>query len=272
MALSTPFAVGAAYQRAAVHRCCPEALFTHAPLSCYAGTMHAPRLLLVMSLLSTAAMAGGCRFGQAAFSGALSGRTFDPGGTVFSYVDEHDAALVAESDPRVAVAMTWVIFDPESDLSDVEGNELADISHELVLRDALALVFVAQSVVTAGASFESVLVGGTEEGDGNMTARLHLAPDRLSGSSTYADVVPLASLRRTTVDLEVADFADLRELRGSATIAFERTDNDPGEALVGSYTGTFFAPVVEERPAEQNLSLLQSDDVIGLPLPPRSAP
>lgn len=247
-------------------------MFTRAPLSCYAGAMRALRLVLTTSLLAAAAMAGGCRFGQAHFDGALSERTFDPGGTVFCYADEHDAALVAEPDPRVAVAMTWVIFDPESDLSDVEGSELADISHELVLRDALALVFSAQSDVEAGATFESVLVGGAEQGDGRMTARLHLAPDRLSGSSTYADVVPLASQRHTAVELEVADFADLRELRGTATIAFERTDNDPGDALTGNFTGTFYAPVVEERLAEQNLALLQTDDVVGLPLPPRSAP
>lgn len=229
-------------------------------------------MLFVVSLLAASATAGGCRFGQANFSGTLSDRSFDPGGTVFCYVDEHDAALVAETDPRVAVAMTWVIFDPQSDLADVEGSELADISHELVLRDALALVFSAQSEVAAAAAFESVLVGGAEQGDGRMTARLHLAPDRLSGSSSYADVVPLASLRRTKVELEVADFAELRELRGNITLAFERTANDPGDAVTGSFTGAFYAPVVEERSAEHNLALLQSDDVIGLPLPPRSAP
>lgn len=234
--------------------------------------MRALRLVLVASLFAASLAAAGCRFGQASFTGALSARTFDPGGTVFSYVDEHDAALLADADPRVAVVMTWVVFDPQSDLSDVEGSELSDISHELVLRDALALVFTSQSEVSAGESFESVVVGGDEDGDGRMTARVHLAPDRLSSSSSYADVVPLASRRTTTVELDVADFADLRELRGSATIAFARTDNDPGDAVEGTYTGTFYAPLVEERVAEQNLALLQGDDVIGLPLAPRSAP
>ena len=88
-------------------------MFTRAPLSCYADPMRAPRILLVTSLLAASAAAGGCRFGQARFDGTLSDRTFDPGGTVFCYVDEHDAALVAEPDPRVAVAMTWVIFNPK---------------------------------------------------------------------------------------------------------------------------------------------------------------
>ncbi len=235
--------------------------------------MRALRLVLAASLvLLVSTVMAGCRFGQATFTGTLSARTFDPGGTVFSYVDEHDAALLAEDDPRVAVAMTWVVFDPQSDLSDVEGSELADIAHELVLRDALALEFSAQSDVSGGEAFESVVVGGDEQGDGRMTARVHLAPDRLSGSSSYADVVPLASRRTTTVELDVADFADLRELRGTATIAFARTDNDPGDAVEGSFTGTFYAPLVEERVAEQNLALLQGDDVIGLPLPPRGAP
>lgn len=234
--------------------------------------MRALRPVLVASLVAASVVLGGCRFGQASFTGTLSARTFDPGGTVFSYVDEHDAALLVDEDPRVAVAMTWVVFDPQADLSDVEGSELADISHEMVLRDALALEFAAQSDVSAGEGFESVLVGGAEQGDGRMTARVHLAPDRLSGSSSYADVVPLASRRTTTVELDVADFADLRELRGTVTIAFARTDNDPGDAIEGSFTGAFYAPVVEERVAEQNLALLQGNDVIGLPLAPRSGP
>lgn len=234
--------------------------------------MRALRFVLVTSLLAAAAMTAGCRFGEARFDSSLSGRSFDPGGTVFTYVDEHDAALVAEDDPRVAVAMTWVVFDPAADLSDYEGSELEDISHEMVLRDAMSLVFAAQSEVAAGASFESVVRGGAEQGDGIMSVQVHLAPDRLSSSSTYAEVVPIASLRRTTVELEAADFADLRELRGTATISFERTDNDPGDALTGSFTGTFFAPLVDERHAEQNLALLQGDGVMGLPLAPRSGP
>lgn len=245
-------------------------VFTAPRLSWYASAMRAPRLVLVTSLIAAAAALTGCRFGEARFQGALASRTFDPGGTVFSYLDEHDAALIAEDDPRVAVAMTWVVFDPQADLSDFEGSELADISHEMVLRDALALVFAAQSEVTAGANFESVLQGGAEQGDGRMTARLHLAPERLSSSSSYADVESLASIRRTNVTLDIADFAELRELRGTVTIGFERTENDPGAAIVGSFTGTFYAPLVEERAAEQNLALLQGDDVLGLPLPPRS--
>lgn len=234
--------------------------------------MRAHRLVFACFLLAAAALSGGCRFGEARFDSTVSGRGFDPGGTVFTYVDEHDAALIAEDDPRVAVAMTWVVFDPAADLSDWEGSELADVSHEMVLRDGLALVFDAQSLVQDGASFESVVRGGVEQADSGMTARLHLAPERLSSASTYAEVVPLASERHVSVEIELADFVELRELRGTATLSFERTDNDPGDALTGNFTGTFFAPLVDERHAEQNLAVLQADAVFGLPLGPRSAP
>lgn len=234
--------------------------------------MRALRLVLGITPLAAAALAAGCQFGEARFDSTLPGRSFDPGGTVFTYVDEHDADLEAEDDPRVAVAMTWVVFDPAADLTDWEGSELADVSHEMGLRDALSLVFDAQSAVTPGATFESEVRGGTEQGDSGMTARLHLAPDRLSSATTYAEVVPLASLRRTQVELDVADLAELRELRGTITVSFERTDNDPGDALTGSFTGTFYAPLVDERHAEQNLAILQGDEVLGLPLAPRSGP
>ena len=67
----------------------------------------------------------GCRFGEARFITDLDvDAAFDPGGTVFSYLDERDANLVEDRDPRVVVAMTWVVFDPKSDLSDLDGRSL----------------------------------------------------------------------------------------------------------------------------------------------------
>lgn len=210
----------------------------------------------------------GCRFGSAAFAGTLADRTFDPGGTVFAYVDARDAALVQDddADPPVAIAATWLVFDPRSDLADKDGAELDALAHELRLRDALSLVFAARSDVTIGATFESDLRGEEETGDGAMTAHVHLAPERLDGAKTYADFVPFAGRRVVHVALEEVDFDNLREIAGRVSVAFERTDGDPAEVREGTVTGTFRAPLVEERLAERNLSLLQCEDVLGLPL------
>ena len=223
------------------------------------------QLLLALVASSTA-----CRFGEARFESTLQGRTFDPAGTVFTYVDEHDADLVSEENPRVIVASTWIIFDPNGDLNDLEGSALEDYSHELKLRDALSLVFDEQSTVEAGATFKSVQVGGEERGDGAMLAHVHLAPERLDGDSTYQDVIPLASERTVDVTITAATFADANQVvAADISVTFARTDDDPGTVREGTFLGSFTAPVVAERTAEQNLSLLDIEDVLGLPLEAR---
>ncbi len=237
--------------------------------------MHAHRrlthLLSLVVLLALASGITGCRFGNAGFSGDFAGRTFDPGGTVFAYVDENDDDLVNEARPRVAIVMTWVVFDPTADLNDFTGSELEDIKHEAELRDALALIFDDQGDLTAGASFTSIREGNVELEDGGLEARVHFSPERLDASSNYAGFQPFASRAEVNVDIENVSFADGfgKEIRGAATIALSRTDTDAGDAKEGAVTGTFVAPLVDERIAEQNLSLLGLDALLGVPLPPR---
>ncbi len=215
----------------------------------------------------------GCRFGDAHFDSTVSGRAFDPAGTVFSYVDATDDNLVVDQNPRLAVSMTWIIFDPNSDLNDLDGSALADYSHELKLRDALALVWDKQGDVKAGATFKSVVVGDEEQGDGTFTTRVHLAPERISGQSTYGDIKPFASQRTTDVTVTAADFTlDQPVVSADVTISFARSATDPGDVREGTFTGSFSAPLVGERAAEQNLALLDVFDVLGLPLAPREAP
>lgn len=212
----------------------------------------------------------GCRFGAAAFEGDLGGRSFDPGGTVFSYVDGRDDNLVENARPRVVVVMTWVVFDPEGDLNDLQGSELEDLAHELRLRDALALVFDDQGDVVPGATFESVVVGGEETGNGKLSARVHLAPERLGPSSSYEGFQPFGSTRTVTVTLDEASFLEGKAgLFGRVILEVERSAQDPGDARIGRVEGRFSAPLVKERVAEHNLALLAVDDLLGLPLSPR---
>lgn len=227
---------------------------------------------LLVSLVLASAFASACRVGEASFDSTLEGRGFDPSGTVFSTFDERDETLDLDQNPRVVVAMTWVIFDPRSDLNDLEGSDLADLTHELELRDALALVFERLSDVETGATFTSTSVGGREPGTGPLSVRLHLAPEQLHAGSTYADLAPLASARTTTVTITDESLgSDDARVAGEVTIKFERQEGDVGTAVEGELSGRFVAPFVGERIAEHNLALLDVEDTLGLPLGPRVA-
>lgn len=223
------------------------------------------RPLLLASLLLALT---GCRFGEARFESSVQGRIYDPAGTTFLYVDERDANLVVEEDPRIAVASTWIIFDPNADLNDLEGSALEDYSHEVALRDALSLVFNKQSeVLSPGATFKSVQVDGEERGNGAMLSRVHLSPERLDGASTYDSVIPLASERTVDVTITGETFDTAAPvLSADVTVTFTRTDSDPGNVREGQFTGSLNAPLVSERTAEHNLALLEVEDVLGLPL------
>ncbi len=225
-------------------------------------------LFVVGTTLSAALCATGCRFGSASFTSTLPDRGFEPNGTVFSYVDDHDDALVQDEDdnPQVAVAMTWLVFDAASDLADLDGAALASYAHELRLRDALSLVFTQQSTVQGGESFVSTRIDEVETEDDGFTAFVHLAPERLDATNTYADFVPYASKRVVRVELDEAEFTDAKVISGRVSVAFARGAADPGEVKEGTFTGDFRAPLVDERIAERNLSLLKCDDVLGLPL------
>jgi hypothetical protein len=227
--------------------------------------MRPTRIVLTAALLTL--LAGGCRFGEASFDGDIDGRPFVPGGTTFGYVDERDDNLNAKDPAPVAVAMTWIAFDPSSDLNDLPGAELENWRHELRLRDALSLVFTDSSEVTPGATFTSEVEGGNEVGDGSLIARLHLAPERLTAASTYAEFTPFGARRVVDIELDEARLLeDGPVLAGTVTVTIDKADTDPDEVRTGELQGRFRAPLVSERTAEQNLSLLVVDDILGLPL------
>ena len=217
----------------------------------------------------------GCRFGEASFETSFDDVGFDAGGTVFSYADSRDVALVENADPPVAVAMTWVVFDPGSDLSDLDGASLFGMAHEMSVRDALAIVFTRQGAIEAG-STTSVTKDGTDVVEGaDLDFSLYLAPERLDAGSTYAEVVPLGSRRTLDVIVDSVSFTDADAgVSGTLTLTFEAVaGRDPGIAREGTITGSFRAPLVEERTAEKNLALLQAQSpVLPLPLAGRGTP
>lgn len=220
------------------------------------------------SFCALSALATGCRFGEARFTTTFDDVAFDAGGTVFSYVDAADAGLAVSEDPPVAIAMTWIVFDPSSDLSDVDGASLFGMAHEMSLRDAMAIVFPRQGALDAGESFSITREGDTITAGGDVDFALHLAPERLDESSTYADVIPFGSKRTLDVDLEDVAFGDADAgVFGSFTLTFDTVEGrDPGNARKGTIEGTFRAPLVAERTAEKNLALLRDQTPV-LPLP-----
>lgn len=224
----------------------------------------------------------GCRFGEARFTTSFDDTAFDPGGTVFAYLDERDADLVEDQDPRVVVAMTWIVFDPQSDLNDLDGAALSAMAHEMAVRDALVLVFDRQGDVDAGEEF-----GGTRDGYGKsgvvvddveddaptgLEARLHLAPERLSAGSTFQGLKPFASRQISEVEIDLASFSESSPVvAGTFRATIEAVaGRDIGDAREGTIEGTFRAPLVDERVAESNLALLDDDGLLGLPLPARA--
>ena len=213
---------------------------------------------------------GGCRFGEARFTSDLD-VAFDPGGTVFSYLDQRDAQLVEDPDPRVVVAMTWIVFDPKSDLNDLDGAALSAMAHELAVRDTLVLVFDRQGAVDAGESFSSTKDGDVVVDGGGLDVRLHTAPERLTADSTFADLQPIASRSISSVTVDAAGFADADAVvAGTFRVEFQAIEGrDPGAAREGIIEGSFRAPLVDELPAESNLGLLDKDGLLGLPLGPR---
>jgi hypothetical protein len=231
------------------------------------------RALLVLTGGCVSLM-GGCRFGEAQFSSNFADVGFDPGGTVFSYVDARDASLAEQADPPVAVAMTWIVFDPSSDLGDVDGASLFAMSHEMSLRDGLAIVFPRQGALDAGENFSATTEGEVVI-DGDLDFAVHLAPERLDAASTYADVVPFGSRRTLEVALDAVSFTDADAgVSGTLTLTFDAVEGlDPGNARKGSIEGRFRAPLVVERTAERNLALLRDQTpVLPLPLDGRGAP
>lgn len=226
---------------------------------------------LGLALVASSLLSAGCRFGEASFETSFDDVPFDPGGTVFAYLDERDSAVAEDADPRVVVAMTWIVFDAASDLTDNDGAALAGMAHEMSLRDGLSIVFDRQGVVDADSTFEGTRTGDTLESSDGVDFTLYLAPERLDTNSSFEEITPFASRRTIKVTVEEASFDDVNPvIAGTIDIGFEAVaGRDPGKAREGTITGRFRAPLVGERVAEKNLAALKGAgdiDVLGLPL------
>lgn len=234
--------------------------------------MLSSRLLWTLSLTALFAL-GGCRFGSAAVTHDFEALSFAPNGTVFAYVDERDAFHADKETPRVVVTGTWLVINPNADLSDLGGAELDDMQHEYTLREAFALVLDDQADVDDNADFSLITEGDVVVDGGGMSLQLHLPPERLDAASRYATFVPYGSRRVVDVDIEEVIFGDGGVVRGSVIVDIERSERDVSDAKTGRIELSFTAPLVDELIAEKNLATLGAPDVVAVPwAPTESAP
>ena len=115
-------------------------------------------------------------------------KAFNPTGTVFAYVDAHDPQLQIRSNPRLHIVMTWLVFNPNDDLSTVSGSRLEDMRHEIQLRDLMTMHFYPSTEATKGSQLESILSNAEILSDGRFVAHVLPAPDVLDENDSYTEL------------------------------------------------------------------------------------
>ena len=199
-----------------------------------------------------------CQFGEAHFEADPdSQKSFQPTGTVFAYVDAHDPQLQTRSNPRLHIVMSWLVFNPNDDLSTISGSQLEDMRHEIQLRDLMTMHFYPSTEATKGSQLESILSNAEILSDGRFVAHVLPAPDVLNENDSYNNFEPLGSLRSVEISIDDAGFNPNQSIvTGRLTIDITPDIADPQNAVSRVWTGSFSAPVIEERLAEKNISIL----------------
>jgi hypothetical protein len=200
----------------------------------------------------------GCQFGEAHFDADPSSqKSFQPTGTVFAYVDAHDPQLQVRDNPRMHIIMSWLVFNPNDDLSTIPGSRLEDMRHEIKLRDLMTMHFFPSTEATKGSQLESILSHADILSDGRFIAHVLPAPDILDEDDSFNNYAPLGSLRSVEISIDDAGFNPNQSIvTGRLTIDIQPDIADPENALSRVWTGAFSAPVIEERLAEKNISIL----------------
>lgn len=207
----------------------------------------------------------GCQFGEAHFeTDPSSQKSFKPTGTVFAYVDAHDPQLQTRDNPRLHIVMSWLVFNPNDDLSTIQGSRLEDMRHEIQLRDLMTMHFYPSTEATKGSQLESILSQTDVLSDGRFIAHVLPAPDILDEDDSFNNYAPLGSLRSVEISIDDAGFNPNQSIvTGRLTIDIQPDIADPENALSRVWTGAFSAPVIEERLAEKNISILGLTEYVG---------
>ena len=220
--------------------------------------------LRTLHRLALVALLGGCQFGEASFEkDPESQKAFSPNGTVFAYVDAYDDDLKLRANPRMHIIMSWLVFNPNDDLSTLPGSRLEDMRHEIQLRDLMTMHFYPNTEATKGSTLESVLDETFIVSDGRFIAHVQPAPELLDESANFDDYVPMGSLRSVEISIDESGFVPNQSVvSGRLAIDIQRTVSDPDEAITRTWTGAFAAPIIEERLAEKNVEILGLNELV----------
>ena len=135
------------------------------------ATSHFRFLIFCLCIIAVS----GCQFGEAHFeSDPSSQKSFRPTGTVFAYIDAHDPQLQIRDNPRLHIIMSWLVFNPNDDLSTIQGSRLEDMRHEILLRDLMTMHFYPSTEATKGSQLESIVSHADILSDGRFVA--HVLP------------------------------------------------------------------------------------------------
>lgn len=195
---------------------------------------------------------GGCRTGALSATGELGGAAFTPDGTVFAWVDAHDATGAARETPRLVLGATWLVLNPTEDWLAREGHTLEDWRHAFVLRESMALVFEDANALDAGSALESVTEHGIPVGRDALLATVRPATEPLRPEDT---VLPLGERHTVKVSLDTVSLTEGSEVSGRIRVQIAGIDADTPRRE-GIVEATFTAPVIAESIAEHNVATI----------------
>lgn len=181
----------------------------------------------------------GCQFGSAEFHVVSGDLSFSPAGTVYAWIEPADGR------DTLNILATWVTFDPQRDLTEIEPKKLAQIQKEFLARDRVHLRFAKKEDLVANKSFQS---------GKSFIANLHFEYEK-----EESDGLGVAVARQRTTDFTVDEIHmedQSGKLKGRIGVWLSPAADDQKDAKVGQLFGLIEAPIVPTDIAVKNMRLL----------------
>lgn len=191
-------------------------------------------------------------------------RSVDLSGAVFAWVDQSDADLVSWESPRLALAFTGLSLDPEDDLLERSGSNLADLQLRFATGDILSILVPDAARQSGSTTLEAELVPGAFRCpplnqpliNSQPLACYSAAPETLDSSAGFDGFAPIGRKAKLTIELDEGGRTTGETISGTVTLAIERLDSDSTQAVTGTISGGFSVNLLGERLAERNLLML----------------
>ncbi len=151
-------------------------------------------------------------------------RSVDLSGAVFAWVDQSDADLVSWESPRLALAFTGLSLDPEDDLLELSGSNLADLQLRFATGDILAILVPDAARQSGSTTLEAELVPGAFRCpplnqpliNSQPLACYSAAPETLDSSAGFDGFAPIGRKAKLTIGANPSKPADESSVSGAA--------------------------------------------------------